>query len=194
MSGSGACEGLPGAVRVVAGVSGSPGSLTALRRAAREAARRGGELWPVIAWELPGGEFHAARSSVPPPLRERCEQLAREELLDVLDTMFGAAGPGVPLHALIARGRPGQALVQIADRDTDVLVLGAGHRGRLHRLLSPSVSHYCLTHATCPVLAVPPSPLEAHLATVCRRNSWHLRLDAGQLTEREKPRGRVRDA
>jgi len=54
------------------------------------------------------------------------------------------------------------------------------------------VSRYCLSHATCPVLAVPPSPLAADLATLRRRNSRHLRLDAGQLTRR--PRGPVQDA
>lgn len=34
----------------------------------------------------------------------------------------------------------------------------------------------------CPVLAVPPSPLEAALTTAHRRNAWGLRLDPGDLT------------
>ena len=51
--------------RVVAGVSGSPGSLAALRRAAAEARRRGAELLVVIAWEPPGGDF-AHRSALGP--------------------------------------------------------------------------------------------------------------------------------
>ncbi|MER7188143.1 universal stress protein, partial [Streptomyces hyaluromycini] len=39
--------------RVVVGVSGSLGSVTALRRAVAEARRRQAELWPVLAWEPP---------------------------------------------------------------------------------------------------------------------------------------------
>jgi hypothetical protein len=63
-------------------------------------------------------------------------------------------------------------------------VVGAGRRDLLHRTLWPSVSRYCLTHAGCPVLAIPPSPLEAELTSLHRRNVWGLRLNTGQL-ERE---------
>jgi hypothetical protein len=44
----------PVPTRVVVGVSGSLGSLTALCRAAAEARLRGASLWPVLAWEPPG--------------------------------------------------------------------------------------------------------------------------------------------
>ena len=52
----------PSAARVVVGVSGSTGSLAALCRAAGEARHRGAELWPVLAWEPPGGDLAARRS------------------------------------------------------------------------------------------------------------------------------------
>lgn len=57
--------------RVVAGVSGSPGSLAALRRAADEA-RRGAEaeLLVVLAWEPPGGDLTHGRSIRPLPVDE----------------------------------------------------------------------------------------------------------------------------
>jgi nucleotide-binding universal stress UspA family protein len=174
----------PSAARVVVGVSGSLGSTTALARAAVEARRRGAELWPVLAWEPPEGDlagrrFPASRAMVP-----QWEQLARERLVGALREVFGGTGTGLPGQALVVRGAPGRALVRIADREDDVLVIGAGRRGRLHRALWPSVSRYCLAHAGCPVLAVPPSPLESTLASVHRRNTWRLRLDAGRL-ERE---------
>src|SRR5258708_37035022 len=41
----------------------------------------------------------------------------------------------------------------------DVLVIGAGRRGTLARALSCRVSRYCLAHAQCPVIAVPPTEL-----------------------------------
>ncbi|MGW1259028.1 universal stress protein [Streptomyces sp. NPDC002513] len=171
----------PWAGRVVVGLNGSLGSVAALRRAADEARRRGAELWPVLAWEPPGGDL-AARPPAASFMAGEWERLARERLLEALHGVFGAQGPGVPMRALIARGAPGPALVEIADREDDVLVVGAGHRSRWHRALRPSVSRYCLAHAACPVLAVPPSPLEAALASAHRRNTWRLRLDTGRLT------------
>ncbi|GAX56949.1 hypothetical protein SO3561_08517 [Streptomyces olivochromogenes] len=55
--------------------------------------------------------------------------------------------------------------------------------GRLHRALFPSVARYCLAHAACPVPAVPSSPLENDLASVHRRISLRMPLDARELTD-----------
>ncbi|WP_151775362.1 universal stress protein [Streptomyces abyssomicinicus] len=174
--------GVPVAARVVVGVSGSPGSLTALRRAAEEAGRRGAELWPVLAWEPPGAEAAALRSPAATlTLTDEWELLARERLVRALRDVFGGAGLALPGQALIARGSPGRTLLRIACREADLLVVGAGRRGRLRRALWPSVSRHCLARAACPVLAVPPSPLESELAAVRRRNAWGLRLDTGQV-------------
>jgi Universal stress protein family len=67
--------------------------------------------------------------------------------------------PGVPVEPLVLRGEPGSVLVRVADSDDDLLVVGAGRRGALGRMTSCRVSRYCLAHATCPVVAVPPSAL-----------------------------------
>ncbi|GHI09272.1 hypothetical protein AQI88_31420 [Streptomyces cellostaticus] len=168
------------APRVVVGVSGSLGSVTALRRAAALARRLGAELWPVLAWEPPGGDPAARRTPAAGLLVEEWQRLAKQRLASVLDEIFGEDGPGVPLHAVIVRGTPGRALVATADREHDLLVVGAGRRG-LQRAFSGRVSRHCLTHAVCPVLAVPPSPLESDLVAVHRRNAWHLRMDTRGL-------------
>lgn len=174
----------PSTARLIVGVNGSPGSLTALVRAADEARRRGAELWPVLAWEPPGGVLAARRSPSAAVLVEDWERPARERLLKALGDVFGGRGCGLPGQALVARGVPGPALVRIADREDDVIVVGAGRRGRLRRALWPSVGRYCLAHAACPVLTVPPSPLQADLDAVHRRNVFRLRLDTGRV-ERE---------
>jgi hypothetical protein len=57
------------------------------------------------------------------------------------------------------RGPAGWVLVNLASRPGDVLVVGAGHRGTLGRLAFSRVSRYCLAHAQCPVMAVPPPAL-----------------------------------
>lgn len=167
--------------RVVVGVSGSLGSVTALCRAATEARRRGAELWPVLAWEPPGGELAARRSAASTLLVDEWDRLARHRLRALLSEVFGDAGPGVPLNGLVVRGAPGPALVELAGRDEDVLVVGTGRRG-WRRAFSGRVAAYCLRHARCPVLAVPPSPLERALAAAHRRNSWHLPLTSKQLS------------
>ncbi|MGX1223664.1 universal stress protein [Streptomyces ambofaciens] len=167
MSGSGPRT----AARVVVGVSGSLGSLTALARAAAEARCRGAELWPVLAWEPPGGELTARRSPGSAVLAEEWERLAGERLLRALDDVLGPGGRGVPVRALVARGVPGPALVGIAREVNDLLVVGTGRRGRPHRALWPSTSRYCVAHAVSPVLAVPPSPLQAELEAA-RRRRW----------------------
>ncbi|MFJ3234073.1 universal stress protein [Streptomyces sp. NPDC086787] len=174
------------AARVVVGVSGSLGSVTALRRAAAEARRLDAELWPVLAWVPPGGELAARRSPAAALLVAEWQRLAGQRLVSVLAEVFDETGPGLPMRALVVRGNPGPALVETASREDDVLVVGAGRRGRRPRAFSGLVSRYCLTHAACPVLAIPPSPLETELAAMHRRNTWHLPLNPRQLV-RERP-------
>ncbi|WP_329260377.1 universal stress protein [Streptomyces sp. NBC_01478] len=170
-----------GRARAVVGVSGSPGSLAALHRAVREARRTDAELLAVLAWEPPGGELAHGRAMFTPSVAD-FRRAAADRLLTVLDAAFGEAGPGVPFQGLVVRGTAGRALVETADRPDDLLVVGAGPRGPL-RGLFPSVTRYCVTHAACPVLTVPPSPLEGELASLHRRNSLRLTVDARELTE-----------
>lgn len=167
--------------RVVTGVSGSPGSLTALHRAAAEARLRDAALWVVLAWQAPGGARplgrHCGGGTSPTAL---CRAAAVERLRGVLDTAFGTMPPGVTLAGLTVRGTPGAALVDVARDADDLIVVGTGSRTLIRRLC-PSVARYCQTHAPCPVLTVPPSPLQADLDSVHRRNLWRLPLDLREL-------------
>ena len=60
----------------------------------------------------------------------------------------------------MVRGDAGRVLVQAASRAGDLLVIGTGRHGTVGRVAGGKVSRYCLARAGCPVLAVPPSPLE----------------------------------
>lgn len=100
----------------------------------------------------------------------------------MLDTAFRAAKPGIALAGLTVRGTPGAALVDTARGVDDLLAVGTGLRAPLRHLLRPSVARYCLAHAACPVLVVPPSPLQIELGAAHRRNFLRIPLDTRELT------------
>jgi nucleotide-binding universal stress UspA family protein len=160
--------------RVVVGVSGSLGSLQALRLAADEARAREATLVPVIAWVPPGGDF-AERSHPSPYLRQIWREAARQRLADAFDAGLGGLPDDVAVLARIERGEPGPVLVDVAPSPDDLLVIGTGRRSPLGRALHKSTGRYCLAHAKCPVLAVPPSALMAELGDGRMKRSWSLR-------------------
>ena len=54
-------------------------------------------------------------------------------------------------------------------------MIGTGRRSLVGRALRKSIGRYCLAHARCPVLAVPPSALMAELGERPDSRSWSLR-------------------
>jgi nucleotide-binding universal stress UspA family protein len=147
-----------GVRRVIAGVSGSPGSLQAIRYAAHLARDHHAGLVPVLAWMPPGGDF-ADRSHPSPYLRQLWHEAARLRLQRALELALGGVPQDLSCELLVQRGEPGAVLVRAASCDGDVLVIGTGRRGAARRLLSCRVGRYCLSRARCPVIAVPPSDL-----------------------------------
>jgi nucleotide-binding universal stress UspA family protein len=166
--------------RVVVGVSGSPGSIRALRYAADLARFRGAPLVTVLAWVPPGGEIaeHRAPSAY---LREIWRRGAAKRLMDALEAAWGGVPLDLHVHHVVARGEAGQVLVDVADGADDVLVIGAGRRGAVARLWHGKVSRYCLGHASCPVLAVPESPLARHVGSLRRWSFRRSALNADRL-------------
>jgi len=161
---------MPGPRRIIVGASGSPGSLRALRYAADLARVSNVPLVPVIAWTPPGGDL-AERRGASAELRRVWEEAARKRLRAALDAAW-AGRPEVPaIRAVIARGEPGPVLVDTADSDDDLLIVGTGRRGLRSRLWGGRVARYCLRHSRCPVVAVPPAALGS--ATGLRR--WAFR-------------------
>jgi len=139
-------------------VTGSVGNLEALRSAAAEARRRGAALVAVHAWIPPGGDLAERRCSVP-ELRQVWHEAAWRRLWDAFDAALGGLPAELPIVPVVMRGDAGRILVGTASREDDLLVVGAGRRGTFTRLLRRRICRYCLTHAACPVLVVPPSEL-----------------------------------
>ena len=178
---------MPGVGRVIVGASGSPGSLHALRYGEGVARAHGTVLIPVLAWEPPGGErdewFRCSG-----PLRQACRDLARQQLQEALIAVWGKIPENPLVQPRLERGPPGWVLVNLARRPGDVLIVGTGRRGALARMAFSKVSRYCLAHAQCPVLAIPPPALarelrHARLAWVL----WHRPLTPEQIL-RDQPK------
>jgi len=167
--------------RVIVGVDGSLGSLQALRYAAAEARHRGVPLVPVIAWTPPGGDLAERRHSSP-YLRKIWREAAWERLRAAFDDGLGGMPDGLHVEPHVERGDTGPVLVDIACQPDDLLVIGTGRRAGLSRWLRGSVGRYCLAHAKCPVLAIPPSDLMDEIGHGLR--AWHRRhvLLPGSLT------------
>ena len=163
---------MPSVRRIIVGVHGSPGSLQALRFAADEARRRNVPLLAVTAWVPPGGDLAERRHSSP-----YLRKIWREAAWEQLWTAFNAGLGGVPEDLLVetqaVRGETGPVLVEVAGQPDDLLVIGTGRRARFGRMMRRSVSRYCLAHARCPVLAVPPSALMDEMSHPL--HSWHVR-------------------
>ena len=163
---------MPTVRRIIVGVHGSLGSLQALRYAADEARQRDVPLLAVNAWLPPGGEM-AERRSPSAYLRKIWRDAASERLLAAFDAGLGGMPGDLHVEPQISRGETGPVLVDTADQPDDLLIIGTGRRAGIGRVLHRSVSRYCLAHARCPVLAVPPSALMDEMSHGLR--SWHLR-------------------
>ncbi|MGY0019607.1 universal stress protein [Streptomyces sp. YJ-C3] len=133
--------------RVVVGVSGSPASRVALRTAADAAGRSARELVVVLAWEPPEGEGMYRRWPDRAWARHWHDS-ARAELARAVEETLGGPPPGLAVSLRVERSRPGPALLGLAARPDDLLVLGVrSRRAAVHR--------YVRRHAVCPVLTVP---------------------------------------
>lgn len=157
-----------GGRRVIAGVSGSLRSLGALRAGVDEARLTGAPLVAVLAWVPAGGEL-AYRRAPCPVLLKLWEQAARERLNDAFDAALGGVPADVTVRGMIVRGRAGPLLTELADRRDDLLVVGCGRGNWLTSSVHGSVTRYCMAHARCPVLAVPPPEMIAEVRSRPRR-------------------------
>jgi nucleotide-binding universal stress UspA family protein len=174
--------------RVIVGTSGSPCSLQALRYAEELARTHDAILIPVLAWVPPGGDL-ADRRAPCGYLRRVWTEDACHRLQDALHAAWGEIPAGPSVEPLVERGEAGRILVSIACYPGDLLVVGAGRRGALARVISGKVSRYCLAHAHCPVLAVPPPALAEELGHgLLGWVFWHRPLTPDQVL---RDRGRA---
>lgn len=150
--------------RVIVGVDDSPGGLAALRWAVRRARSSHAQLVAVRAWAL-GLPRHGGRRHRDDRHRrivvtfEGAEQ--RDAAAAIIQRAFRIASGGIPADVAVRietpEGDPGDILTGLAGHDGDLLVVGRRLGHPAGRAVHGSVSKYCATHSSCPVLVIPPS-------------------------------------
>jgi nucleotide-binding universal stress UspA family protein len=176
---------------VIVGIQETIAGLRALRLAVAEARQRGAVLHAVrVRRPVPpdGG------SGVALPPSESVRE-AQDEVFQAFAAAMGGVPVDVEVFIVVRDGDPGAALTAHADRDDDLLVVGVGRRGFVRWLFSGSVARYCLSHAACPVLAVPPDQFAMSarkLARALRRDpSWLAKVGRTPVPPASVPRRRA---
>lgn len=149
--------------RVIVGVDGSEESLSALRKAAEQArcrhtellvvnARPGLRAWIPILYRVGDGVAFMRRARhgrAADGGGRSCDLIA-----DCLHEAVGGEPDGLTIRRFMPVGRPEKALLELAWRHDDLLVVGSrGGRRRRHPTRR-SISRYCAGHARCPLLVV----------------------------------------
>jgi nucleotide-binding universal stress UspA family protein len=153
----------PAIRRVIVGSDDSPAGLAALAAATDLAASNHAELVAVRAWAL-GLPRHGGRRmrhlSHPHVVLFFSGSEQRVAASVLTRKAFRAAVGRVPTDLRLTietpEGDPALALVGLATRNGDVLVVGTRSGSWASRLVHGSVSRYCARHARCRVVLVAP--------------------------------------
>ena len=138
--------------QVIVGLDDSAASRAAHRWAAAYAQTTGKHLRAVHVLDWPIGLCASAFKSgirLLVPKQEIAEPY-RRGIQGVFDDTNSASGSVLQF----AQGDVGDILVRLSAM-ADVLVVGTREPVREHPYLVGSVSHYCISHASCPVVTVP---------------------------------------
>lgn len=140
--------------RIVVGIDGSEGSLSALHLAAGEARLRDGHLEVIHIYQPPAlGTLPAF--GVAAPVGDSLEELRAALEATLADEGIGTDGDSIAVTARVVAGHPAEALLDAAE-GAELVVVGSRGRGGFAGLVLGSVSQQVASHAPCPVMVVPP--------------------------------------
>jgi nucleotide-binding universal stress UspA family protein len=137
---------------IVVGLDDSPSAKAALRWAAEQAIRKRAALRAIHVLDWPYGPddgLDAPRKNFYQTFDE-----AQARYLASITRVFDDISPRPDWLIQFAFGEPAPVLVR-QSHGSQLLALGTREHVGLGRLLTGSISHYCLRHAECPVAAVP---------------------------------------
>jgi nucleotide-binding universal stress UspA family protein len=130
--------------RIVAGIDGSPASVTALEWAARQAEYTKSDLEVVAAWEWPTSFGWSFIPDLATTLEPIIASLKRTH-------------PDVVIVSKIVEGHPAPVLIH-ESVGADLLVVGSRGHGEFVGMLIGSTSEHCVANAACPVVVIRSRP------------------------------------
>jgi nucleotide-binding universal stress UspA family protein len=171
---------------IVVGLDDSPSSKAALQWAAQHAKSTGTVLRAVHALGRPYG---LAAPDIPLSVEptEPTPGEPPDTRRNAITTVFEAMSPHPDWVLEFVSGYAGEVLVR-QSKDAQLLVVGTREHVGLGRLLAGSVSHYCLSHAGCPVVAVPAPDHDRSVGNADEVQSEH--TAAAAAPETESPKGK----
>ena len=138
---------------IVVGIDSGPESAAALRWAAEQSSTSGTPMCLVHTWQLSAAASAAVIAGAAEYLEAAAADARARATRWVLDTLGGDAAH-VRWTLEVHGGAAGPVLVARA-HGARMLVVGTHEHTGLRRAVSGSVSHYALSHADVPVVAVP---------------------------------------
>jgi nucleotide-binding universal stress UspA family protein len=151
---------------IVVGLDDGRAAAAALRWAAKQSRVTGARLRVVHAWQMKpveATEIGARAAALAEALSADARARTTRRVIDTL----GADADDLRWQLEMVEGGPGPVLVR-RSHGARLLVLGTQEHKGLHRIVGGSVSHYCLSHADAPMVAVPAPSDEAPDASVSR--------------------------
>ena len=140
--------------RVLVGIDDSEGAALALDYALDEAARRGGTVRAVLAYEPP--YLWITSDGIVPPTSDLHHD-AKQEATRIVEAAAAARrdrGLPVPATQVDVFSGPPSAVLQRLSTEADVLVVGHRGRGGVASHLIGSVGLNLVVHAACTVIVV----------------------------------------
>lgn len=135
---------------IIVGLDDSPSGKAALGWAARQALLSESVLRAIHVLDWPYGLGTDPGVNTPQQSQDEIDDSYRSSIAAV----FAQVSPRPDWQLEFGRGDAGPVLVR-ESKDAQLLVVGTREHVGLGRLLVGSISHYCLTHARCAVVAVP---------------------------------------
>jgi len=135
---------------IVVGLDDSPSAAAALRWAVEQSRVTGLPLRALRAWQLTSDDRRTGSKDFAKAASADVRAQATHRVMAVL----GEGASQIRWSLDVVEGPAGPALVK-RSRGARLLVLGACEHAGLRRVAVGSVSHYCLSHAEPPIVAVP---------------------------------------
>jgi nucleotide-binding universal stress UspA family protein len=140
---------------IVVGVDLSRSARAAVMWAAEQARATAHTLRAINAVDIsPAFNMELGMGAVAKPMNASAIDTAYRE---AVTAVFDSVNPESGWRLQFFSGQPGAVLVAESSAAA-LLVVGTKEHAGVTRLISGSVSHYCLSHARCPIVAVPAGP------------------------------------